>query len=149
MASIVRSSLCSAVPTKVCTASVMCLVTCVGCSGKLHDALVAKLRVIDVLGFVQTVCEEEDGRRLLQRDLLLLEIEVGDDTDGQVTVAGQQGDAAVHEQRSVVTGIAVAQLTRLQVECAHEECHEHIGVVALRLCLIQGIHDACGFRYVL
>ena len=51
--------------------------------GKLHDALVAKLRVIDVLGFVQTVCEEEDGRRLLQRDLLLLEIEVGDDADGQ------------------------------------------------------------------
>ena len=44
IASIVRSSLCSAMPTNVWTASVMCLMTWIGSSG-----------------FVQAIGEEEDG----------------------------------------------------------------------------------------
>ena len=66
IASIVRSSLCSAMPTNVWTASVMCLMTWIGSSGNhrfsdLLNAFITKLGMIDVLGFVQAIGEEEDG----------------------------------------------------------------------------------------
>ena len=57
--------------------------------GNVLDAFIAKLGVIDILSFVQSIGEEEDGRRSLKSGLLLLELEISDDADRQITLTRQ------------------------------------------------------------
>ena len=121
-------------------------------TGYIPDALIAKLLVPGILCLVQPVGEEEDSGVGIDVDLLLREFEVADDADGQVGVAGQLAHVATHQQRGIVATITVVEHTSLKVEHTDKDGDEHIGVVALVLCFVQGFYDAVGLadvaRYV-
>ena len=44
--------------------------------------------------------------------------------------------------------IAIAQMSRLQVEHTDEDRHEHVGGVLVAGRLVDGLHDACGIVVV-
>ena len=108
---------------------------------RFPDALVAKLGVLRVLGLVQTVGKEENGGSGVYEKLLLREVEVGKDTDGQISVARHQAHAVADQQRSVVAGVAVGEQSAWKVQHADEERDKHVGVIAFGLRVVQGLHN--------
>ena len=95
----------------------------------LVDALLAELVAGGVHRLAQPVGVEEEGGGVAEGGLLLGEVPFPFDADGEVGGAGKQAHLVGDEQRGVVPGVAVEEVSAPQVERADEEGDEHAGVV--------------------
>ena len=116
--------------------------------GHIPDTQVAKLCMLIVLGLVQSVGKEENGGLRVDAHLLLCVFVACHNANRQVGLTRQGADVAPHEQRSIVTGIAVTQQTRFQVEHTDKYGDKHICLVAFRHGIVQCSHNLRRNRHV-
>ena len=97
-----------------------------------------------ILGFGQSVSIEED--RGVCEDVGILQdvLPLGKKAYWHIRFAGQLANTCTNQQRDIVTGIAVVQMTCLQIKHAHEKGDEHVRFIALNNDIVQVLHDDIG-----
>ena len=119
------------------------------CIGQhLFDAGDAELLVRHVLGLGQSVGVEEYGGVFLEHGLLRLELEVVEQSEGDVRNHRQGRNPLVgrlvENIGDVVTCIAIAEQSGGQVKYADEEGDEDVLLVAFARSGVQRLHDVGG-----
>ena len=100
----------------------------------IHEAVVAKLLLLGVLGLVQSVAVDKEGAVLDILHGLADKLQARPEADGGV---GLHLHELAAQYRRVVTGIAVVHATGLQVDESEEHGDEHAVLVALAKLVVQ------------
>ena len=102
----------------------------------------AELFVFTVLRLRQSVGIKEDGAIGLKIRLHHVIFHLIEQADGQMRFGLQTGPLTIcQNQRDIVTGITIPQMTCRQVEHTDEQGDKHIGVVTLTSRFVDVLHD--------
>jgi hypothetical protein len=96
--------------------------------GVLHAGSAKRLS-LGILGLREAVRIKENGSAKWQLNGLFLKNGVLENAKRKVGLGRKEGDVMGNKERFVVTSVTVAELSRIKIQAAYKEGHEHICIV--------------------